>query len=249
MKAELIDHMGTDLTVVNAARCSFSAVSNELTKGDIGLINFLARGCMSKDWTTFLDRIHNLPTTVHDCRTEIEDILKYVKNMPTHWTPFSHAMINMRETVPIFVARQRFKHVVGFSYNEVSRRYVDDTPEFHMPGDDGWRARPVGGIKQGSGGVADASYMMNGRYEQHMVRCESLYEDMIGDGIAPEQARMVLPQSMLTTYWVTGSLYAWANAYIQRSDPHAQVEIQQLAAQWDTIIQPLFPESWEALTK
>ena len=72
---------------------------------------------------------------------------------------------------------------------------------------------------------------------------------MIEHGVAPEQARMVLPQSMLTTYWVTGSLYAWANAYIQRSDSHAQVEIQQLAAQWDTIIQPLFPESWKALTK
>jgi len=72
---------------------------------------------------------------------------------------------------------------------------------------------------------------------------------MIEDGVAPEQARMVLPQSMLTTYWVTGSLYAWANAYIQRSDPHAQVEIQQLASQWDEIISPLFPHAWDALTK
>jgi thymidylate synthase (FAD) len=250
MQAELIDHMGTDLTVVNAARCSFSAVSNELTKGDIGLINFLARGCMSKDWVKVVDELTSTNWQEDPNGAEgINDILKWAKNMPTHWTPFAHAMITMRETVPIFVARQRFKHVVGFSYNEVSRRYVDDSPGFHMPGDDGWRARPVGGIKQGSGGVADASYMMNGRYEQHMIRCESLYEDMIGDGIAPEQARMVLPQSMLTTYWVTGSLYAWANAYIQRSDPHAQGEIQQLAAQWDTIIQPLFPESWKALTK
>ena len=249
MKAELIDYMGTDLTVVNAARCSFSAVSNELTKGDIGLINFLARGCMSKDWTTFLDRIHNLPTTVHDCRTEIEDILKYVKNMPTHWTPFSHAMITMRETVPIFVARQRFKHMVGFTYNEVSRRYVDDTPEFHFPGDDGWRARPVGGIKQGSDGEHKDSKAIELSYYLHTENCKDLYEKMLAHGVAPEQARMVLPQSMLTTYWVTGSLYAWANAYIQRSDPHAQVEIQQLAAQWDTIIQPLFPESWKALTK
>ena len=244
MKAELIDHMGTDLTVVNAARCSFSAVSNELTKGDIGLINFLARGCMKADWDSALEETAMFYDTV-----EIEKILKWAKNMPTHFSPFTHPQITLLETVPIFVARQTFKHQIGFTRNEVSRRYVDDTPEFHMPGDDGWRARPVGGIKQGSGGVADASYMMNGRYEQHMIRCESLYEDMIGDGIAPEQARMVLPQSMLTTYWVTGSLYAWANAYIQRSDSHAQVEIQQLAAQWDTIIQPLFPESWKALTK
>jgi thymidylate synthase (FAD) len=251
MKAELVDYMGTDLTVVNAARCSFSTVSNELTKGDIGLINFLARGCMSKDWTTILDDIHNLSTNVHDCREEIEDILKYVKNMPTHWSPFAHAMITMRETVPIFVARQRFKHVVGFSYNEVSRRYVDDTPEFHMP--EVWRARPVGGIKQGSGKTNVKKNKYGGQisqtYNALMTRCEEFYTTLIDSGVAPEQARMVLPQSMLTTYWVTGSLYAWANAFIQRSDPHAQVEIQQLAAQWETIIQPLFPESWEALTK
>jgi len=248
MKAELIDHMGTDLTVVNAARCSFSAVSNELTKGDIGLINFLARGCMSKDWDDVIDELASTNWQEDPNGTEcINGILKWAKNMPTHWTPFSHAMITMRETVPIFVARQRFKHTVGFSYNEVSRRYVDDTPEFHFP--DEWRARPVGGIKQGSSGKHRDNTILTDEYSIHVTRCEDLYEAMIHDGVAPEQARMVLPQSMLTTYWVTGSLYAWANAYIQRSDAHAQVEIQQLAAQWDTIIKPLFPESWKALTK
>jgi len=246
MKAEYISHMGTDNTVADAARVSFSKTSENFTAAqNKGLIQFLARGCMKGDWDTMVTELSQGQGTKED----VNALLKHVKNMPTHFSPFTHAMITMRETVPIFVARQRFKHMVGFTYNEVSRRYVDDTPEFHFPGDDGWRARPVGGIKQGSGGVADASYMSNIAYEQHMVRCESLYEDMLADGIAPEQARMVLPQSMLTTYWVTGSLYAWANAYIQRSDAHAQVEIQQLAAQWDTIIQPLFPESWKALTK
>jgi thymidylate synthase (FAD) len=242
MKAEYLDHMGNDLTVVNAARVSFSAISTELSKKDIGLINFLARGCMSGDWNNMLDAVEAGMTV-----TEAEDLLKHVKNMPTHWTPFSHAMISVRETVPIFVARQRFKHMVGFTYNEVSRRYVDDTPEFHVP--DVWRARPDGGIKQGSGGAHKDSNDIGHAYRLHLRDCKTLYEDMIEDGVAPEQARMVLPQSMLTTYWVTGSLYAWANAYIQRSDPHAQVEIQQLAAQWDTIIKPLFPESWKALTK
>jgi thymidylate synthase (FAD) len=242
MKAELIDHMGNDLTVVNAARVSFSAVSNELSGKDIGLINFLARGCMSGDWNNMLDAVEAGMTV-----TEAEDLLKHVKNMPTHWTPFSHAMITMRETVPIFIARQRFKHTIGFTYNEVSRRYVDDAPEFHTPKE--WRSRPVGGIKQGSDGVHPDNDYFRSQYASFSEAAHTLYASLIEDGVAPEQARMVLPQSMLTTYWVTGSLYAWANAYIQRSDPHAQVEIQQLAAQWDTIIKPLFPESWKALTK
>ena len=246
MKAEYISHMGTDNTVADAARVSFSKTSENFTAAqNKGLIQFLARGCMKGDWDTMVTELSQGQGTKED----VNALLKHVKNMPTHFSPFTHPQITLLETVPIFVARQTFKHQIGFTRNEVSRRYVDDTPEFHFPGDDGWRARPVGGIKQGSGGVADASYMSNIAYEQHMVRCESLYEDMLADGIAPEQARMVLPQSMLTTYWVTGSLYAWANAFIQRSDPHAQVEIQQLAAQWETIIQPLFPESWEALTK
>jgi len=260
MKAELIDSMGTDLTVVNAARCSFSAVSTELSKKDIGLINFLARGCMSKDWDNVIDELASTNWQEDPNGTEcINDILKWAKNMPTHWSPFAHAMITMRETVPIFVARQRFKHAVGFAYNEVSRRYVDDTPEFHVP--EVWRARPVGGIKQGSG---SESYLdlkerfdvgrggaigIHQAYADFTDAAEELYTNMVNSGVAPEQARMVLPQSMLTTYWVTGSLYAWANAFIQRSDPHAQVEIQQLAQQWDEIISPLFPHAWDALTK
>ena len=242
MYAELIDSMGTDLTVVNAARCSFSAVSTELSKKDIGLINFLARGCMKSDWD---DALHEA-AMFYDV-TELEKILKWAKNMPTHWSPFAHAMITMRETVPIFVARQRFKHAVGFAYNEVSRRYVDDTPEFHVP--ESWRSRPVGGIKQGSAGTHLSNDYHRGNYAGFIEAAQSLYENMIEDSVAPEQARMVLPQSMLTTYWVTGSLYAWANAYIQRSDAHAQVEIQDMAKQWDEIISPLFPHSWDALVK
>lgn len=162
-----------------------------------------------------------------------------------HWTPFSHSMVTMRETVPIFVARQRFKHMVGFTYNEVSRRYVDDEPEFFTPKQ--WRLRPAN-IKQGSSGVASdnlyyTEYAL--RVEESAYRC---YADMIKDGIAPEQARMVLPQSMYTSYYVTGSLAAWARAYNLRIDPHAQEEIRDLAKQWSEIMAPLFPVSWEALT-
>ena len=259
MKCEYLNHMGTDLTCVNAARVSFSAVSTELSKKDKGLIQFLARGCMKGDWDSAIEQVRDAEQYGQDSENKIESILKHVKNMPTHWTPFSHAMISMRETVPIFVARQTFKHQIGFTRNEVSRRYVDDTPEFHVP--EVWRARPVGGIKQGSG---SDSYLdlkerfdvgrggaigIHQAYADFTDAAEELYTNMVNSGVAPEQARMVLPQSMLTTYWVTGSLYAWANAYIQRSDPHAQLEIQELAKQWDTIIKPLFPESWKALTK
>jgi len=235
--------MGDDLRVVNAARVSFDKESeweltstheeeasscNALAKRDIKLIEYLAK--------------HN------------------------HFTPFTHCMITLRETVPIFVARQRFKHTVGFSYNEVSRRYVDDDPVFFVP--DVWRSRPEGSVKQGSGSKGltrvnetgylniipfthreGRNYSLHADYEIYLDIAERVYKHMIESGIAPEQARMVLPQSMMTSYYVTGSLAAWARAYKQRVDTHAQVEIQQLAHSWNTIIQPLFPVSWNALTQ
>lgn len=205
--------MGSDITVVNAARVSFSKESHpeldgSLPAGDVKLIAYLAK--------------HN------------------------HWTPFSHPQITLRETIPIFVARQRFKHMVGFTYNEVSRRYVDDTPEFYYPEE--WRGRPNGSIKQGSDGVHPNSAYYSDRYEIFIKKAEQLYEEMVADGVAPEMARMLLPQSMLTSYYVTGSLAAFARAHKQRADSHAQKEIQELASHWGSIIKPLFPISWEGLT-
>ena len=138
--------------------------------------------------------------------------------------------------------------MVGFTYNEVSRRYVDDDPEFFIP--DKWRMRPEGSVKQGSGGMV--GYELHGevqeQYEEAIIACENAYSFMIENGVAPEQARIVLPQSQFTEYYVTGSLAAWARAYKQRIDPHAQKEIQELAKQWGDIIQPLFPVAWKALT-
>ena len=157
----------------------------------------------------------------------------------------------MRETVPIFVARQRFKHMVGFTYNEVSRRYVDDSPTFYTP--ETWRSRPEGSVKQGSGeSTVDIEPTIRCEYTGDLLPyyevCTHVYDNLLEAGVAPEQARMVLPQSMYTSYYVTGSLAAWARAYKQRIDAHAQVEIQDLAKQWDEVIKPLFPESWEVLT-
>ncbi len=214
IKAEYIDHLGSDITVVNSARVSFNKESQfentgELSAKDVKLIGYLAK--------------HN------------------------HFTPFTHPQITLRETVPIFVARQRFKHMVGFTYNEVSRRYVDDTPEFYFPAE--WRTRPDGSLKQGSGGVHVENETMKVAYLDFIKEASSLYERMVASGIAPEQARMALPQSMLTSYYVTGSLAAFARLYKQRADSHAQKEIQDLAHQIGQVIQPLYPVSWKALTE
>lgn len=214
IKAELINHLGSDLTVVNSARVSFNKESQmtedlRLNAQDHRLITYLAK--------------HH------------------------HFTPFTHPQITLRETVPIFVARQRFKHVVGFTYNEVSRRYVDEPPEFFIP--KVWRSRPEGSVKQGSGDVHEATLAFSSIYAEYLKNAKATYENMIACGVAPEQARMVLPQSMLTSYYVTGSLAAFARAYVQRKGTHAQEEIQQLASEWGEIIAPLYPVSWAALTQ
>lgn len=213
IKVEMIDYMGSDLTVVNSARVSFSKVSNFQENGllsstDSKLINYLAK--------------HK------------------------HFTPFTHPQITLRETVPIFVARQRFKHVVGFTYNEISRRYVSDTPSLYIP--EHFRSAAAN-VKQGSAGMHPNSDHWLEHYKDVVNLCVARYEHMIADGVCPEQARMVLPQSMMTSYYVTGSLAAFARLYNQRSDSHAQQEIQDLAQQIAEIIAPLFPVSWDALTQ
>jgi thymidylate synthase (FAD) len=224
MKAELIDHMGSDLTVVNAARVSFDKESDWDTCD-----NCKENGCC------FSPEVCN-PLTSRDFK-----LINYLAKH-NHFTPFTHPQIILRETVPIFVARQRFKHVVGFTYNEVSRRYVDDEPEFYVP--EFWRKRAENKKQGSSDEVVDRKWSLESLYKDQV----ELYKAMLLWGVAPEQARMVLPQSMLTSYYVTGSLAAFARAYKLRIDPHAQAEIQDLAKEWDRIIRPLFPVSWEALT-
>lgn len=173
-------------------------------------------------------------------------LINYLANH-NHFTPFTHAQITLRETVPIFVARQRFKHQIGFTYNEVSRRYVDETPVIHFPKE--WRGRPEGSIKQGSGAAIQHNIHGLDIYEEAVYFAVETYKELLNIGVCPEQARMVLPQSMITSYYVTGSLAAFARAYEQRNSLHAQEEIKELAKQWDNILLKLFPNSWEALVK
>lgn len=241
MKAEYVSHMGDDLTVVNAARVSFDKES-EWEPVDVEV----------SPCGAYLQE-HGKRLSERDTK-----LINYLANHG-HWTPFSHPQITMREKVPIFVARQRFKHMVGFTYNEVSRRYVDDTPEFFFP--DKWRARPIDGAKQGSSDeeITEMWFQDYGEnyeddpafvYSAFIEHVTLYYNSLIEGGVAPEQARMILPQSMYTEYYVTGSLAAWARAYKQRADSHSQKEIRDLAVlDWGTILEPLFPVSWKALTE
>lgn len=147
----------------------------------------------------------------------------------------------------MFVARQRFKHMIGFTYNEVSRRYVSSPPEYYRPPE--WHEKPVGSIKQGAGGAHPHQKTVALAYDAAVAMCDDIYHTMLKEGVAPEQARMILPMSMMTSYYVTGSLAAFARAYKQRIDPHAQHEIQLLARKWGEIIAPLYPVSWKYLTE
>lgn len=217
---DYIDHLGNDLTVCNSARVSFNNHKEEFDDKDEKLIKYLAD--------------HN------------------------HWTPFAHPQITLRIKAPIPIRTQLFKSKVGFVENEVSRRYVSIEPEFYHPK---WRKKPDKSMKQGSGEFIapddDGGEVSGGisyhplyrDYDAHMKASIKLYEDLIAMGVAPEQARFALPQGMYTEWYWTGSLAAFARVYRQRSDSHAQYEVREYADAIGKIIEPLFPISWNQLTK
>ena len=264
MKATYINHMGTDLSVVNAARVSFGKTSKALdyeehmnipilSLADKGLIGFLARGCTTGDWENILNvvkhchGVKDYGLSLEQDRYDIEEILRHVRKMPDHWTPFGHTAITLHMKAPIFVARQLGKHQVGMVWNEVSRRYVSDDPEFHFPSE--WRGA-ADNVKQGSSdGPCGQDEWAQSKYLDLIEEAEATYKGMIAAGVCAEQARMVLPQSMETEWYWTGNLYSFANVFIQRTDSHAQSEVQDIAQQIGEIIQPFYPVSWEALTK
>ena len=208
MKVTLVDKMGTDLTVVNAARVSYSKVSKSFTVQDEKLIKFLAE--------------HN------------------------DWSPFAHASLQFRIKAPIFVARQLVKHQVGLSWNEVSRRYVNYTPELYDI--DTWRGKPENS-KQGSGGEIQLGRTLANRVAMAMKKCTIAYVQLIDKGVAPEMARAVLPQSMMTEWYWSGSLYAFARVCNLRCAKDTQLETQQVANKIDKICDKEFPYSWKYLRK
>ena len=205
-----IDHMGSDLTVANAARVSFGKTSEmeddpwgppRLKKKDDRLIRYLAK--------------HK------------------------HISPFGHCFASFHVKAPIFVARQLVKHKF-LRWNEISRRYVDDEPEFYVP--DVWRGRSAD-KKQGSEGVVNLELPLLAAH----VTAVQQYEELLDAGVAPEQARMVLPQSTMTEWYWSGSLDAFADMCRLRITPDTQYESRQVALGVDKIMLRIFPVSWEAL--
>ena len=209
--------MGTDLSIVNAARVSMHKESKFL-QDDYGI-----------DFLSISDR----------------KLLWYLAKHK-HWTPFAHCFLSFRIKAPIFVARQLAKHQVGLVWNEVSRRYVSDEPEFYLP--DTWRLK-ADNVKQGSGEDHDNQLECNDVYDYILQEALDNYEYLINANVCPEQARMVLPQSMMTEWIWSGSLLAFARVCSLRLDLHTQKETQEVARMLDGFCRGYFPEAWDALTK
>ena len=221
MKVKLIDSMGDDIRVANAARVSFHKKSmpvptgDGVSKKDKGLINYLAK--------------HG------------------------HWTPFGHVYATLYVKAPIFVARQLVKHQVGLVWNEVSRRYVTEEPEFYFP--DTWRGKPEN-AKQGSSDEVIESLVIDefgheleidAMLKQNAQIVDRAYRALINNGVAPEQARMILPQNMYTEWYWSGSLIAFARICGLRCRPDTQKESQEIGWMINDAVKNIASNSWEAL--
>ncbi len=209
-----IDHMGTDLTVANAARVSFGKKS-EMEDNMWG------------------------PPYLKDKDAKL---IRYLADHK-HISPFGHCFASFHVKAPIFVARQLVKHKF-LRWNEISRRYVDDEPEFYQP--DVWRGRSED-KKQGSEG--EVVSFSDEAVTEYNNNCLSLYKSLLEDGVAPEQARMVLPQSTMTEWYWSGSLDAFADMCNLRCKSDTQAETRVVAQQIDRKMIEIFPVSWDALTE
>lgn len=263
MKATYRRHVGSDLDVVNNARVSFAKESewekvwygayagdedgwteNRLSIADTRLIGYLARGCTLADWKEMIEEL-----TAQGEEERIIEIVNHVRSMPTHWTPFANGIgVTFHIKAPIPIMRQVFKHKIGTVENEVSRRYVDEKPEFFRPK---WRKRAYS-VKQGSGpeftDEDNLLFLIEDYYDEFLEKAQEFYEWLLQKGVCPEQARFVLPQAMYSEAIVSNSLYGWARFYRQRGDSHAQKEIRDLAEQIGEVCEDLYPVSWKALT-
>ena len=179
---------------------------------------------------------------VVDMDTNDVKLIRYLAKH-RHDTPFRHNFIQLRCQVPLFLARQLMKHQAGLTWNEESRRYIDSTPEFYYPKN--WRARPDKSIKQGSGNTLNNAY--TGQYEVMIGKMLHYYENLLESGIAPEMARMVLPQSMMVNFIWSGNLLAFFHVYQLRSGEGAQQEAVEFAKLLKEAIEPKFRISWNAL--
>lgn len=222
------DHMGSDLSVVNAARVSFGKEKKALGYTSIG-------------------GGPKIPV-IHD--TDIKLIRYLAKHK--HTSPFGHAFASFHVKAPMFVARQLVKHKF-LRWNEISRRYVDNKPEFYEP--DVWRGRSED-KKQGSAGTVELYNIYDkrnpnflvGETQTHYQKLQyELYQSLLDADVCPEQARMVLPASTMTEWWWSGSLDAWADMCKLRCASDTQAETRIVADQISKEMSDLFPVSWKAL--
>lgn len=244
IKVEYEDHMGSDLSVVNAARASFDKRSeylpgHVLKTADVGLINFLARGYKTQEWDELAEKFLELEN-----KADVQSLLKQYKASAVHFAPFCHTAVTLRLDIPVFVARQLVKHQIGGTWSEVSRRYVSDEPEFWFPSE--WHTRPDD-VKQGSGGLVPNQWEIEELAEETCDKALRTYTILLNRGVAPEEARIILPLNHMTTVVWTGSLLFWSRVGNQRLDPHAQTATREAADGIRKIVQPLFPVSWDAL--
>jgi thymidylate synthase (FAD) len=207
-----VDHMGDDLSVVNAARVSFGKKSD------------------------YMPRVHNGEAKV--LQHKDNRLIKYLAKHK-HKSPFNHAFATFHVKAPVFVARQLVKHEY-MPWNEISRRYVDDPPDFFKP--DYWRGRAEN-VKQGSSGEVKS----NANVAYQYAKIEGLYKQLLDEGVCPEQARMILPQSMMTEWYWSGSLYAFAKMCGLRLKEDTQAETRVVAEKVEDVMAKLYPVSWEAL--
>jgi thymidylate synthase (FAD) len=207
-----VNHMGDDLSVVNAARVSFGKKSD------------------------YMPRVHMGEPKVLQYKDD--RLIKYLAR-EKHKSPFNHAFATFHVKAPVFVARQLVKHEY-MPWNEISRRYVDDTPEFFKP--NYWRGRAEN-VKQGSSGEVKSN--ANVAYQYHKM--EGLYKQLLDEGVCPEQARMILPQSMMTEWYWSGTLYAFAKMCGLRLKEDTQAETRIVAEKIEDVMATLYPVSWEAL--
>lgn len=250
ISVELVDYMGSDLSVVNAARVSFQKTA---------------------EWENEHERVQTRtnygqvdPSFVGVLSEKDQKLINYLAKHK-HWTPFGHAFLSFRIKTSFAMARQLVKHQVGLVWNEVSRRYVDDPPEYYLP--DVWRGKPVN-AKQGSSDVTLTHFRsagFNPKFHAAWVgdrciegpisdavaelytRADQLYSELISSGVSPEQARFILPLGGMTEWIWSGSLAAFARVCKLRLDPHAQKEVQDVAKLINDLIPSEFQHSWKAL--
>lgn len=204
---------------------------------------------------TDLDVVNAARVSFHKEHSEFDNekdtkLIRYLAKH-NHWSPFAHVGATFRIKAPIFVARQLVKHQIGLTWNEVSRRYVDDEPEFWLPSRNGWRARAEN-VKQGSSQTTVDVCSYGHDYTEYIPWdavevCFEAYTRLLQRGVAPEQARMILPQNTMTEWIWTGSLMAFARVCRERLQPSAQQETQEVAKEIERLLQPAFPVSWKAL--